>query len=64
MTTRWVPEIGDWVIYRPHPTAEAEDGEVTGIVGGTDSDLVLVRYRGDRHSKATYVQDLAPGVTQ
>jgi hypothetical protein len=52
-------EIGQWVVYRPHP-GTAEDGEVTGVRG----DLVMVRYAGDRHSKATYASDLEPGATR
>lgn len=54
----WTPAIGDWVIYRPYPGAPAEDGEVTEV---RSAGLVLVRYRGDRTAKATYVRDLTPG---
>lgn len=49
--------VGMWVVYRPHPDAQLEDGEVTAIRG----DLVMVRYKGDRHAKATYARDLEPG---
>ena len=49
--------VGQWVIYRAHPSARAEDGEVTEVRGN----LVMVRYAGDRGSKATYARDLEPG---
>lgn len=50
-------EVGDWVIYRSHPDAPAEDGEVTKI----SDQYVYVRYRGDLDSKATYASDLEFG---
>jgi hypothetical protein len=56
-TNRYEPKVGDWVIYRPHG-GEAEDGEVTAI---RPHGLVMVRYRGDLHSKATRAVDLTPG---
>jgi hypothetical protein len=50
--------VGQWVVYRPHPDADAEDGEVTEV---REAGMVLVRYRGDRHAKSTHVRDLTPG---
>lgn len=54
----WTPEVGDWVIYRPHPDAPAEDGQVTAVL---DGGMVRVLYRGDWTAKATRVADLTPG---
>lgn len=50
--------VGDWVVYRPHPDAPAEDGEITEI---RNEGLVLVRYEGDRVAKPTRTVDLERG---
>lgn len=55
-----LPEVGEWVTYRPHPSAQAEDGEVVAV--NRESGLALVRYRGDTIAKATYFRDLEPGI--
>jgi hypothetical protein len=46
--------IGSGVIYRPHPQALPEDGE---IVRCSDS-MVFVQYVGNRQPKATRPEDL------
>lgn len=43
--------IGTGVVYRPHPNARAEDGEVVGT--NAPAGLVYVLYVGDRTAKAT-----------
>lgn len=48
--------VGMGVVYRPHPDAPAEDGDVTEI----RPPLVMVRYVGDRTAKATHPRDLTP----
>lgn len=53
------PFVGDWVVYRPHPGAPAEDGEVVEI---RDNGIVMVRYRGDITAKATRIEDLNYGM--
>lgn len=50
-------EKDDWVIYRPYPGAQAEDGRVTKV-GET---LVHVLYKGDTTAKATHPKDLEFG---
>lgn len=57
MTTDAEFKPGDWVVYRPHPNAPAEDGEVIEVRG----DLVMVLYGGDRTAKATRPADLTHG---
>jgi hypothetical protein len=46
--------IGSGVVYRPHPDALAEEGEITGCSGA----FVFVRFVGDRHPKACVPEDL------
>ena len=46
--------IGSGVVYRPHPSAPAEDGEIVRV---TDFH-VFVQYVGDRTPKATRAEDL------
>lgn len=48
---------GRGVVYRPHPGANGEDGEV---IRTTPGGLVFVRYRGDANAKATRPADLEP----
>lgn len=50
--------VGRWVIYRPHPDAPAEDGEIVRV---TATGTVFVLYRGDKTPKATRPADLTPG---
>lgn len=40
---------GDWVVYRPHPDAQAEDGVVQRVT----ERYAFVLYKGDLHPKAT-----------
>ena len=40
--------IGAGVVYRPHPGAQAEDGDITSV----GEVYVFVRFAGDRASKA------------
>lgn len=47
---------GMGVVYRSHPTAIAEDGDVIEI----RPPYVMVRYVGDRTAKATRPEDLEP----
>lgn len=47
-------KVGEKVIYRPYPKANAEEGIVTSI----NKQYVFVRYRGDFTSKATNPKDL------
>lgn len=51
---------GDAVIYRPHPGAPAEDGNITAVNGT----YVFVRFVGDRQSKACRPEDLQPAHTR
>lgn len=46
--------IGGGVVYRPFPSAPAEDGTITRV---SDS-YVFVWYVGDRTPKATRAEDL------
>lgn len=50
-------EVGMGVVYQPYG-GRAEDGVVTEI---KPSGMVMVRYSGDQHAKATYPHDLRPG---
>lgn len=53
----WRPVVGEWVTYRPHPGAPAEDGEVKELREGG----AMVLYRGDTTAKLTRIEDLSPG---
>ena len=47
--------VGQGVVYRPYPGAEAEDGEITGI-GQPGSAVVMVRWlNGPQAGKVTSV---------
>jgi hypothetical protein len=48
--------VGAGVVYRPHPSARAEDGTVVGANG--PACLVYVLYAGDRTAKATPAEAL------
>ena len=50
-------EVGDWVIYRSHPDAPAEDGRVYSV----SEEYVFVLYKGDTIPKATRPSDLEFG---
>ena len=54
--TEAAERIGSGVIYRPHPSAPAEDGEITKVNGS----FVFVLFVGDRHPKACRAEDLSP----
>lgn len=47
----------DWVVYRPHPDAPAEDGRVYSV----SEEYVFVLYKGDTIPKATRPSDLEFG---
>lgn len=47
-------QVGAGVVYRPHPGAPAEDGEIVRVTAR----WVFVRYRGDTHPKATAAEQL------
>lgn len=46
---------GTPVVYRPHPGAPAEDGDV---IRRSTGDLVFVLFVGDRHPKAVSASQL------
>jgi hypothetical protein len=48
--------IGQGVVYRPHPAAPAEDGEVTELREGG----AMVRYSALGPAKLTRYEDLQP----
>lgn len=53
---------GAWVVYRSHPEAQGEDGEVVRVVG--DGPTVMVRYKNGPQAGetvATHAEDLTPG---
>jgi hypothetical protein len=46
--------IGAGVVYRPYPSASAEDGDITSV----NDSYVFVRFVGDRQAKACRAEDL------
>jgi hypothetical protein len=51
--------IGRGVVYRAHPEARAEDGQIVSL-HALDAGMVHVLYRGDSTAKATRLVDLEP----
>lgn len=49
--------VGRGVVYRPHPGARAEDGQIVAT-HALDAGMVHVLYRGDSTAKATRLADL------
>ena len=52
--------VGQWVIYRPHPSAAPEDGTVVSL-DALERGIVLVKYATGLDAKSTYLVDLVPG---
>lgn len=51
--------VGRGVVYRAHPDARPEDGQITSV-HAIDRGIVHVLYAGDAIAKATRLADLEP----
>lgn len=52
-------EVGVAVVYRAHPDARPEDGQITST-HALDRGIVHVLYAGDTTAKATRLVDIEP----